>query len=115
MPRKYSQLSIEERLERAPSTISRERNRNRRQGAYRATVAHQKMVKRRRQPSFKLLTNAPLWLLIQQLIRHGWSPQQISGRLRAHYPDKAGNRVSHETIYRTIYAFTPGRLAPGND
>lgn len=129
MSRKYSHLRIEERavimvlidqgikirviaqrLERAPSTISRELNRNRRQGAYRATVAHQKMVKRRRQPSFKLLTNAPLWLLIQQLIRHGWSPQQISGRLMAHYPDKAGNQVSHETIYRTIYALPRGDL-----
>ena len=86
MSRKYSQLSIEERavimvlndqgiilraiaqrLQRAPSTINREFNRNHRQGAYRATVAHQKMVKRRRQPSFKLVTNQPLWLLIQRL------------------------------------------------
>lgn len=129
MSRKYSQLSIEERavimvlndqgipirgiaqhLQRAPSTISRELKRNRRQGTYRATLAHQKMVKRRRKPSFKLVTNQPLWLLIQRLIRQSWSPQQISGRLSAHYPDKAGNRVSHETIYRTIYALPRGSL-----
>ena len=65
MSRKYSQLTIEERavimvlndqgtklraiaqrLQRAPSTICRELSRNRRQGTYRATVAHQKMVKK---------------------------------------------------------------------
>ena len=129
MFKKYCQLSIEERavimvlvdqriklraiaqrLHRAPSTISRELNRNRRQGGYRATAAHQKMVKRRRKPSFKLLTNAPLWLLIQQLILCGWSPQQISGRLNVYYPNQTGKRVSHETIYRTIYALPRGSL-----
>ena len=65
MSRKYSQLSIEERavitvlndqgitlnsiaqgLQTALSTIRRELNRNYRQGAYLATVAHQKIVKK---------------------------------------------------------------------
>jgi IS30 family transposase len=29
-----------------------------------------------------------------------WSPQQISARLRADYPDDVEMRISHETIYK---------------
>lgn len=129
MSREYCQLSVEERavimalveqgvtlrviarqLHRAPSTISRELNRNCCHGRYRAAAAHQQMVKRRRKPAFKLLAHPPLWLLIQHLIRHGWSPQQISGRLRSYFPGQDEYRVSHETIYRTIYALPRGGL-----
>ena len=129
MPRKYRQLSIEERavimvqvdqgrtlravarsLDRSPSTLSRELNRNQSKKRYKAVAAQQSAVKRRCKPAFKLFSNKPLWELVQHLIRDGWSPQQISGRVKARFADEAENRVSHETIYRTIYALPRGGL-----
>jgi len=32
-----------------------------------------------------------------------WSPQQISGWLKIHYPADESMRVSHETIYRSLF------------
>ena len=32
-----------------------------------------------------------------------WSPQQISARLPVDYPDDPEMRVSHETIYRSLF------------
>ena len=129
MSRKYSQLSIEERatimvyrdqgygvralarqLNRSASTICRELNRNGNKGQYHAPIAQRLAVKRRRIPTAKLINNPALWELIQQLVQSGWSPQQVSGRLRACFPDEAENRVSHETIYRSIYAMPRGGL-----
>ena len=129
MSQKYVQLTIEERaviqvqhdqgcrlraiarsLRRDPSTISRELRRNRVSGHYHPALAHQCAAKRKRKPAQKLLANPPLWGLVQQLIKDNWSPQQISGRLNSCFPDQANNRVSHETIYRTIYALPRGGL-----
>jgi IS30 family transposase len=39
-----------------------------------------------------------------------WSPQQISIRLRAEYPDDPGMHVSHETIYQSLYVQSRGEL-----
>ena len=39
-----------------------------------------------------------------------WSPQQIAGTLKRMHPDEPENRVSHETIYATIYAWPRGTL-----
>lgn len=38
-----------------------------------------------------------------------WSPEQISQRLRLDYPDDESMRISHETIYQSLYV--PGRGA----
>jgi len=43
------------------------------------------------------------------LVQH-WSPQQIARRLRLDYPDKAEMRVSHETIYQSLYVQGRGAL-----
>jgi IS30 family transposase len=39
-----------------------------------------------------------------------WSPQQIAGWLRREYPDDEQRRVSHETIYRSLFIQTRGVL-----
>ena len=39
-----------------------------------------------------------------------WSPQQISAALVAHYPDDQSMRVSHETIYRSLFVQSRGAL-----
>ena len=32
-----------------------------------------------------------------------WTPEQISGWLKTQYPDDQSMRVSHETIYRSLF------------
>jgi IS30 family transposase len=40
----------------------------------------------------------------------GWSPEQISNRLRAEFPDDPSMRISHETIYQALYVQGRGAL-----
>jgi IS30 family transposase len=39
-----------------------------------------------------------------------WSPEQVSGWLKAEYPDDESMRVSHETIYRSLFIQARGVL-----
>ncbi len=39
-----------------------------------------------------------------------WSPEQISGRLKQQYPKNESLRVSHETIYRSLFIQARGAL-----
>jgi len=39
-----------------------------------------------------------------------WSPEQISGWLKTQYPDDESLRVSHETIYRSLFIQARGVL-----
>jgi IS30 family transposase len=39
-----------------------------------------------------------------------WSPQQISQRLRINFPDDEGPRISHETIYQSLFIEGRGAL-----
>ena len=39
-----------------------------------------------------------------------WSPEQISGWLKTQYPEDEGMRVSHETIYRSLFIQARGVL-----
>jgi len=40
----------------------------------------------------------------------GWSPEQISARLRADFPDDESMRISHEAIYQALYVAGSGGL-----
>jgi len=48
-----------------------------------------------------------------RLVHDRWSPQQIASGLRMMHPDDADRRVSHETIYASIYACPRGSLKLG--
>lgn len=48
--------------------------------------------------------------IVSDFIKLGWPPQQISGRLRDIFPDRAEMHVSHETIYTALYAMPRGEL-----
>lgn len=107
------QLSFREiakRLNRAPSTISREVNRNGGRKKYRATKAESAAWTRAKSPkSCKLLLNKKLAQMVAKKLKRLWSPQQIAGWLTRTYSDK-DLHVSHETIYRTLYVQTRGAL-----
>lgn len=102
-------------LRRAPSSISREIRRNTIAVAtvpYDAAAAGRQARQRLRQPRRprKLQTHSAVFIVVTDLLRQGWSPQQIQGRLRERYPDDPNYHVSHETIYATIYATPRGEL-----
>jgi IS30 family transposase len=108
---KHSLRSIAQNLNRSPSTISREVSRNGGRQAYRAAPSDQRAWDCATRPKLcKLSFNDPLCQLIARKLRRKWSPQQIAGWLKRRYPDKEQNRVSHETIYRSLYVQTRGVL-----
>ncbi len=97
----HSIRQIAATLDRAPSTVARELNRNgsTTQG-YQPGYADQQARARRWQGS-KLDRDSTLRATVLAQLQHGWSPQQVAGRLarEQHRPV-----ISHETIYRFIYA-----------
>jgi transposase, IS30 family len=104
-------------LRRAPSTISQEIRRNgpSRSDAppYRASLAHAKAEVRARRPKIsKLAINQALHDYVQAKLsgREHWSPEQISYRLRAEFPDDEHMRISDESIYRSLYVQSRGGL-----
>jgi IS30 family transposase len=108
---KHSFRSIARNLKRSPSTISREVHRNGGRQAYRAARSDQRAWDGATRPKFcKLSFNAPMCQLIARKLRLKWSPQQIAGWLKRKHPDEEQNRVSHETIYRSLYVQTRGVL-----
>ncbi len=103
------------RLGRAPSTISREIQRNGMRTAttrhYEAATADARAWQRARRPKPCRLAQHPV-LARQVAAQLGadWSPQQISASLRVTYPDNPTMRLSPETIYRSLYVQSRGVL-----
>jgi transposase, IS30 family len=101
------------RLGRHPSTIGRELDRNRdpRTGAYQPERAHRLAWERQRRPKPSKLSRDPvLRAAVQGMLDRRYSPEQASGRLQVDYPDDPAMRVSHETIYQSIYLYPRGGL-----
>ena len=98
-------------LGRAPSTISREIGRNGGSGRYRAAVADKRAWKQALRPKVcKLAVHARLRQAVAAKLERDWSPQQIAGWLKRKYPNTEARRVSHETIYRSLYVQARGVL-----
>mgnify|MGYP001818542184 CR=1 FL=1 len=103
--------AIAAQLERSPSTISREINRNGGLDAYRATKADQSAWDRAHRPKQCKLANHPvLKRMVAAKLKHHWSPKQIAGWLKRTYPFEAQKQVSHETIYRSLFIQARGVL-----
>ena len=107
----YSIRSIAASLGRAPSTISREINRNGGEERYRASQADQAAWDRTRRPkTCKLAQNRTLARIVAGKLQLEWSPQQIAGWLKRTYPNDGNDQVSHETIYRSLFIQARGAL-----
>lgn len=104
--------AIGRRLERSPSTISREISRNRGVRKYRAVDADDRAWRRAKRPKACRLAERPaLCAYVSARLREDWSPEQISGTLRKMHPDDPMMWVSHETIYKTLFIASRGALA----
>jgi len=103
--------AIAVRLGRAPSTISRELQRNGGTAGYRAVAADQAAWDRAHRPKrCKLAGNRSLSRVVANKLRLQWSPQQIAGWLKREYPQDESHQVSHETIYRSLFIQARGAL-----
>lgn len=96
--------AIAAELGRAVSTISREVRRNSGPNGYRAARADRLAIARtaRSRPG-KLAGHAVLREYVEGKLALCWSPRQISCRLVIEFPDEESMRVSHETIYTSLF------------
>lgn len=101
-----SRRAIAETMRRSPATVCRELRRNHaRKGVYDATCAQRRYAQVRcacRRTT--VLGYPPLRKYLFDKMTLGWSPEQVSGRLWIDFPGEPRMRVSHETIYRALYA-----------
>lgn len=99
------------KLGRHASTISREISRHGGMSRYRASQADQAAWDRALRPKTCLLADRPrLRAVVAQKLAEQWSPEQIAGWLEEQYPDDQTMRVSHETIYRSLFIQARGVL-----
>ena len=103
--------AIAARIGRPASTVSREVSRNGGRQRYRATDADKAAWTRARRPKECLLAQQPaLCAAVAGKLAEDWSPEQISGWLRREFGDDASMRVSHETIYKSLFVQARGVL-----
>jgi len=94
------------------SVVWREVARNRGpDGSYWGPVAHRAAHERRRRPKeFRLAQNPALARRIETWMDDGWSPKLIATILKQDHPQMIMDRVSHETIYQSLYVQGRGQL-----
>jgi IS30 family transposase len=106
-----SRRAIARRLRRSPSTIAREVTRNGDPCRYRACTADRAAVSRARRPKTAKLAACPrLRAVVESRLELRWSPQQISAWLVGEFPHDPEMRVSHETIYLSLFVQARGAL-----
>ena len=107
----WSIRQIAQGLARSPSTVSREIRRNGGCSAYRASWADRYAWQRALRPKpCHLVRRAELRWRVAQKLALQWSPKQISGWLERQFPADPSMRLSHETIYRSLFIQTRGVL-----
>jgi len=103
--------AIAKGLDRAVSTVSREVARHGGRCVYRANQADCEAWESALRPKRCLLAiHVKLQKIVASKLNLDWSPQQISGWLKTQYPEDESLRVSHETIYRSLFIQARGVL-----
>ena len=107
----WSARVVAQGLRRSPSTVSREIARHGGRAQYRANAADQQAWQSALRPKpCRLVTHGKLCELVASKLLQDWSPQQISQWLKMEYPNDESLRVSHETIYRSLFIQARGAL-----
>lgn len=96
----HDQSAIARLMNRSKSTISRELRRNKGLRGYRPKQAHQLAQDRMQACKNGSRISQATWTVVDAKLALAWSPEQISGYLKAN--NQPG--VSHESIYQRIYA-----------
>ena len=97
--KKQSVRVISKALNRSPSSISREIDRNKppERRVYTPRLAHERaIINRSKRGERKLIENSVLREYVISHLKLGWSPEQIAGT--------SAEKISHEAIYQYIYA-----------
>jgi IS30 family transposase len=106
-----SMREIAKGLQRAASTVSREVARHGGRLWYRASEADHQVWESASRPKVCLLAiHGKLRKIVAGKLILDWSPEQISGWLKNQYPQDESMRVSHETIYRSLFIQARGVL-----
>jgi len=102
--------AIARRLGRAVSTVSREVGANGGPAGYSAWNAHQRAREGARRPKPCKLRASRLRDEVTRRLLELWSPDEIARRLPLDFPDDPEMRVSHETIYHSLFVQGRGEL-----
>jgi transposase, IS30 family len=98
-------------LGRPTSTVAREVARNGGRERYVAWIAERRAAEVCRRPKpAKLAIAGELREFVIAGLQQRWSPRQIAARLRAEFPDRPEMRVSHETIYQSLFIQARGQF-----
>ena len=100
---KASIRTIAEAIGRSPSSVSRELQRNKppSRNRYGPRIAHIRALEHRKHRGrYGRLKNDTIRTYVVAHLKEGWSPEQISGRMKK----EAIGQISHEAIYQYIYA-----------
>ena len=106
-----SSRAIASLLTRSASTVTREIAANGGRERYRAWHAQERSHAQARRPKMaKLALCGRLRAEVEARLEQRWSPQQIAARLIVDHPDDLEMRVSHETIYQSLFVQARGAL-----
>ena len=97
---------VARRLDRSPSTVSRELRRNtaKHDRGYDAPLAHARARARCARPGrTRLSTDLEPRAVVQAKLEVEWSLEQIAAHLRSEFPDRPGWHLCHESIYQALY------------
>lgn len=101
----HGPTSIARVLSRSASTVCRELSRNSSTNGYTAHAAHERSLSRRLQrPLTRKLDHPPLESEVRRRLSCCWSPEEAAGRLRREHAGDRRMHVSHQTIYRWLWA-----------
>ena len=104
-------VAIALRIGKSPSCVSREVAANGGRQDYRAWGGYLRAAERARRPKPTKFAACPrLVAEVTEGLEELWSPEEIARRLRVDHPDDPMMRVSHETIYQSLYVQGRGEL-----
>jgi len=110
LTRGESMSAIARGLGRSPSTVTREVAANGGTANYRMWPAHMRASEEAKRPKPAKLDEPALCAKVTEWLEEFWSPKEIARRLVVDFPDDPTMRISHETIYQSLFVQGRGEL-----